>query len=355
MKKKVAVIVPSLNGGGAEKVMVNIIRNLDRSKFDICLILIKKEGPYLKLVPSDVRLVDLNSDRVRYSLTKLVKALNNFGPDVILSTLGHLNLALLAIRPLLKGNPKIIVREANTPSRSITTKKRLFSYLYKCLYPKADLIVAQCKDMKEDIIELFNIDEKKIRHIYNPLDIKKIKENMNKNNPYDKNVVNILSVGRLTPQKGFDNLISAFKIVTERIPKAHLTILGEGELKDQLQAQAEELNISERLTIVDFVDNPYPYYYFAETYVLSSRWEGFPNTLLEAIACGTKVVATNCKSGPREILEENKYGILVEEENPVLLAEAIIDSTLGSNRTQNRAEDFSINKIIHEYEEILLS
>lgn len=355
MKRKLAVIVPSLNGGGAEKVMVNVIRNLDKSKFDVRLILIKKEGPYIKLIPDDIMAVDLKSDRVRYSIIKLVKELNSFKPDVILSTLGHLNLALLGIRPLLKGNPKIIVREANTPSKSILKRKKLFSHLYRYLYPRADLIIAQCKDMKNDIIESFKIDEKKIRYIYNPIDIEKIRESMECENPYDENAVNILSVGRLTSQKGFDILIDALKTVAKKIPNVHLTILGEGSLKNELQEHAEKLGIKEKISFIGFVDNPYPYYYFAETYVLSSRWEGFPNTLLEALACGTKVVATNCKSGPREILEENKYGILVKEGNVESLAKGIIQALSEENKTKDRADYFSINKIIKDYEEILLS
>ena len=106
MKRKLAVVIPSLRGGGAERVMLNIISHLNREKFNIRLIVIKKEGPYEKKLPSDIDVVDLNSDRVRYSIFKLIKELNRFKPDVILSTLGHLNLVLLSIRTFLKNNPK---------------------------------------------------------------------------------------------------------------------------------------------------------------------------------------------------------------------------------------------------------
>lgn len=358
MKKKLALIVPSLNGGGAERVIVNLIRNLDQSKFDIKLILIKKEGVYIELIPSYISVIDLKSERVRYSILKLVRELNNYRPDVILSTLGHLNLVLLLIRNLLKGSPRILIREANTPSKSISElssiKKRAFTLLYRYLYPKADKIIAQCNEMKIDIINFLGIDEKKIRCIYNPIDIDKISKDKQGENPYDISKKNIVAVGRLSFQKGYDILIDAFKIINEKFNNAHLTILGEGILKEKLEAQARDLNIIDNITFVGFSKNPYPYYYYADIYVLSSRWEGFPNTLLEALGCGVKVVSTNCKSGPNEIIGNNEFGILVEEENPIALANGVIQYLNLENKTKDRAYYFSIYKIIKDYEEVLL-
>lgn len=356
-KKKLVIVIPSLRGGGAERVMVNILRNLDRKKFDIRLILIKKEGPYVSLVPDDVSVIDLNANRVRYALLKLIKELNTFKPDVILSTLGHLNLALLILKPLIKGSPRIVVREANTPSKSMgelsTSKKKVFWYLYKKLYPKADLIIAQCKDMKKDIMNSFNIDEGKIKYIYNPLDLALIESKMRQGNPYNPKKINFIATGRLTYQKGFDILIDAFKEVNDKLPNAHLTILGKGELENHLKQQVEKLKINENVTFAGFKENPYPYYYYADTYVLSSRWEGFPNTLLEALACGVKVVATDCQSGPREILEDNEYGILVRVGDFNSLSQGMISSYLEVNKTHNRADNFRIDKIIKDYEAIL--
>lgn len=354
MRKKVAIVIPSLRGGGAERVMVNVISNLDQDKFDPILIVIKKEGPYIDLLPKKLKVIDLNSDRVRHAIVRLINALNDFKPDVILSTAGHLNLAILSIRPLLKNKPKIIVREANTPSKNISNKEKLQLVLYKYLYSKADLIIAQCNDMKYDIIDSFKIEKSKIKTIYNPLDMKKIKESSNGESPYNSKNINFLSVGRLAPQKGFDILIKSFEIVINKIPSAHLTILGEGSLKQELQDQAEKLGIKENISFIGFRDNPYPYYYFSDMYILSSRWEGFPNTLLEAMACGTKVVATNCKSGPREILGDNEYGTLVEEGDYRSLANGIIKSISEKNKTGDRANFFHIDNIIKEYEKVLL-
>lgn len=294
---------------------------------------------------------------MRYSIFKLIKELNNYKPDTIISTLGHLNLVLLAVRPFIKGKPKIIVREANTPSKTRTKtkgfKRFLFSKLYKSLYPTADKIVAQCEDMKLDFIDTYKIDSEKIIYIYNPIDIKYIKEKSIEFNPYKDDYINIIAVGRLTYQKGFDILISAFKEVTEKLPNVRLNILGEGELLDSLNKQIKDLGLSEKVSILGFKENPYPYYKNADLFVLSSRWEGFPNVLLEALACGAKVVATNCKSGPREILGDNEYGTLVEVENIKDLASGIINALKSPNKSSERAKIFDISNIMEYYTDIL--
>ncbi|WP_404429633.1 glycosyltransferase [Sutcliffiella horikoshii] len=359
MKRKLAIVIPSLRGGGSERVIINLINNLDLDKFEIKLLVVKKEGPYIKYLPNNVSVVDLKSERVRYSLFKMVRVLNEYKPDVILSTLGHLNLVLISIRKFLKNSPKVIVRESNTPSMSLTKlsngKKRLFKFLYRCFYPKADLIIAQCKDMKQDIVKTYRIDERKIDYIYNPIDLNSIISNAGELNPFDDNKTNIVAVGRLTYQKGFDVLLRSFKLVNQELPNSRLTILGEGSLKDTLDNQVKQLSISDSVSIIGFKDNPYPYYKNADLFVLSSRWEGFPNVLLEALACNTKVVATKCKSGPKEILENGKYGQLTEVENEVSLAKAIIESLNSEYIGQNRAKDFDISVIIKQYEKLLLN
>lgn len=357
MKKKLAIIVPSMRGGGAERVILNIVKNIDREKFLVRLILIKKEGPYLNFLPEDITIVDLNSARVRKSVFKLLKELNSFKPDIILSTLGHLNLVMLGIKPLLKFKTRIVIREANTPSTDIKSKSfiksNLILLLSKFLYPKADLIIAQCKAMKQDIVDFLKVNEKKVCYIYNPLDVKAIRENADTDNPYDKTKINIVAVGRLTHQKGFDILLNAFKLVNEKIPETHLTILGEGPLEEKLNVDAQSMNIKDSVSIMSFKENPYPYYKYSDMYVLSSRWEGFPNTLLEALACNAKVIAADCKSGPQEILKNQTYGVLVKTEDYKSLYSGIMNYLNEESRTGSRAEAYDINKIIKDYENVL--
>lgn len=358
MRKKVAIVIPSLRGGGAERVMVNIANHLDRERFLFKLIVIKKEGPYIDKLSSDIDVVDLNSDRVRHSIGKLIKVLNEFEPDTILSTLGHLNLILLGIRKFLSGSPKIIVRETTVPSKTIGNmkgmQKKVFKLFYQKLYPTADKIIAQCQEMKKDIHQFIDIKDEKITYIYNPIDVDYITASAKEFNPYDEKKINIVAIGRLAYQKGFDILIDAFKKVIEVYPSAKLTILGDGDLKEELLTQIEENELHEYIEILGFKDNPYPYYKYADLYVLSSRWEGFPNTMLESLTCGTKIVATKCKSGPQEILEANNYGNLVEVDNSTSLANGIINILQKDVEIPNEASlQYDVNKVIKEYEALL--
>lgn len=356
MKRRLAIIVPSMRGGGAERVILNLVSNLNVRKYEIYMVLLQKEGPYLKFLPKSINIIDLKSNRVRYALYKLIKTLNAIRPDIVFSTLGHLNLGILLIRKFLVNKPKIYVREASTPSMVMSDmnsfKKHIFFFLYKKLYRKADLIVAQCMEMKKDIIKTYGIERRKIKYIYNPINIKEIHSKMVEYNPYDKNKINILAVGWCSYQKGFDILINAFELVLSKMDNTQLTILGDGELKSDLIEMVKNKDMEKYVTFVGFKENPYPYYYYSNLYVLSSRWEGFPNSLLEALACNTKIVSTNCKSGPREIIGNNEYGILVNVGDHIALAEGIIKALNEDNRTRDRAYKYNINEVIKKYEQL---
>lgn len=361
-------MTPTLGGGGAERVIVNILKFLDRSKIDPEYLALNLVGPYVDLLPKDIKITNLKAKKVKYSIFKLVKYINKNRPDVIMSTMGNLNLAILFIKPLLNKNTKIIIRQSNTLSKLFNNysynKKIIYKIMYKALYQNADKIIVQSEGMKKDLMNSFPELKNKIVRIYNPIDIEEIDGELEEGKKIDydndraADIIKIISVGRLTYQKGLDNLLKAFHQLTKNKPNVQLMILGEGPLCEELKNMTRELNIEDKVVFKGFVRNPYMYIKKSDIFVLSSRYEGFPNVLLEALVCGTKIISTDCESGPREILGESHYGKLVKvndiNELSVALLEIINDNAIIFPGRQ-RALDFDAKKIVKEYENTILS
>lgn len=350
--KKIMFIVPSLRGGGAQKVMVTLLKHLDRNKFDATLVLLAREGKYRNEVPVDVKIYDLDTNRVRHSIFSLLKLIRKIKPDVILSTQGHLNLAIIALKPFIGKKTKVIVREANTVSEELKLSKRAWfgKLLYKVFYKKADLVICQSTYMLIDLLKNFHVPKKKLVQIYNPVELNRINYLANKEqNPFlsTKSSVNIIALGRLTHQKGFDRLIESIPRLLKIKPNAKVWIIGEGELKEELQKKRDELGLSDKVNFVDFQKNPYNWLKNADLFVLSSYYEGLPNVLLEAIACDCPVIALQHPGGTGEIMEitrqENRYPSHLDwEEN-------------WFNRPTNHtkmllSEVFEATKIVKKYE-----
>jgi len=357
-KIRIGVLLPSLRGGGAERVIVNIVNHINKSKFDVYLIVFNKVGPYINEVNPKVKVIDLESERIRKGFLKLWTVLKELKLDIVFSTMNHVNLALLLISkfPLMKF--KTVIREANTPSKSLTKhswiKGKIELLLGRLLYPTSAMLISQCDEMKEDILHVYKMNGKKVVTIYNPLDIKNIKNRIGRKSPYQSEKRNVIAIGRLTYQKGFDVLLEAFSGVVKIVPNAYLTILGEGELKEDLKDQIKKLNLTDHVDLKGFQPNPYTYLYHSDIFVLSSRWEGFPNTVLEALACNVKVVSTDCKSGPKEILGDNKYGYLVKSEDSKSLEQGILMALNERTIRSDRAYDFDVDKIVSQYEHIFM-
>lgn len=364
-RKRVVLLIPNLAGGGAERVVVNLLRHMNRQLIEPILMVVDLSGPYVSTLPPDIQVVNLRAGRVRYALPKIVREINRLQPDAVMSTLGYMNLAVLAVKPFLTSRPKLIVREANTPSKSIQSlpffKKKSFTGLYRRLYPKADVIVTQSEGMRADLLAFLpDVLPEKVVRIYNPLDVDIVVREAEAFHPYpdDKLGKRIVAAGRLTHQKGFDLLLHAFQKVVHVFGDARLQILGEGSLKEELSRLATALGIGDRVVFEGFQHNPYPYIKHADLFVLSSRWEGFPNILLEALACGSKVVATECQSGPKEILGDNSYGLLVREECAEALAEgmiAVLNEGVSFRSGLDRARMFDAAAIVKEYESLFAS
>jgi len=301
--KTILFILPDLNQGGAERVITTLCNELNRELFKPKLVQFKKEGYYLNNLKEDVEIHELNVSRIRYSIFKIIPLIIKLKPDIVFTGWGEISSFLSPLIPFFS-KTKFITRETNVVSKHVKRKEILFFYKF---YNNFHQIIAQSDDMKNDLIRNFNITEKKIIKINNPIDFDMINKMKVKefNFEYNKNYKNILAIGNLSPRKGFDLLLNVMnELKNESI---HLTILGDGPFRDQLENQKEKLKLN-NVTFKGKVDNPFSYLYNSDLFILSSRYEGFPNVLLEAGACGIYSLANDCPGGINEIIEEGING-----------------------------------------------
>lgn len=318
VKRRILFAVPNLNGGGAERVMVNILRTLDPQQYDITLLLVDRIGVFFDLVPDYVNLQSLDVKRTRHSLPKLIKAIRVNRPDVIISTTNRMNIFVLIAALFAKGRPKVFVREPNLPSAQINNNSLspLSLKLVKLLYPRAYRVIAQTDEMNAEIHTHFGVAKDKIVTLMNPLDTATMDAHLaDAANPFASGTRNFVAAGRLSFQKGFDLLINAFARFADDHPEYRLTILGEGEDRAALEALVTELTLGEKVSLPGFQSNPHRYIKHADALVLSSRWEGLPNIVLESLYIGTPVVATRVVSMLDEIIQDGVNGQLCEVDN----------------------------------------
>lgn len=356
---KITLIMPSTNIGGVERVMTNLAIGLKKRNFDVNLVLVDSNGPFRDLIPKDINVVDFNSSRALYTIPKLIRYLKRYKPDVVISAMDHQNIVTLWATHMARVKTRNIVSVhvdwlALYP-RVKSFKDRLLPSLMKRFYLWADYIVAVSQGTASALSLIADIPLDKIKVIYNPvitLDIfQKAEEPLEHPWFLPGEPPVILGVGRLVSQKDFETLIKAFKIVRDTRP-SRLLILGEGEERSKLEALVKYMNLQEDVSLPGFEENPYKYMKRASVFVLSSVGEGFANVLAEAIALGTSVVSTNCPSGPAEILDNGRYGLLVDVGNPRQLAEAILkvlDNPLDRNVLMQRGMEFSLDRIVEQY------
>ncbi|RUM66918.1 MAG: hypothetical protein DSZ05_03580, partial [Sulfurospirillum sp.] len=356
-KKRILFFLPLLNGGGAERVVLTLLQHIDRTRFEPVLVLLKKEGHYIDQIPENTEVIDLQASQARKALWKIIKIIHTQKPDTVFTTLSHLNLIIAILRPFLSRKVTFIARESNTVSVRNRREKypRLFDWLYRHVYQNFDLIVTQAEFMKNDLIQNYGIAPEKMVVIYNPVDAEAVmKQSEAAKADLPQGVCNLLAVGKLGYQKGFDLLLQSISKLDERY---HLTILGEGTDRQKLQQLIARYRLHKRVTLAGFAQNPYTFMKQADLLVLSSRFEGLPNVVLEANALGTPVVAFDAPGGTGEIVHENKNGFLVTPFDTEAFARAI-EKACGypfdhEAIQRDTAKEFGIDKIIKSYEKIL--
>lgn len=358
MAARVGLFLPSLRGGGAERAAVTLANALAASGVEVEMLLARAEGPYLAHLAPAVEVVDFGLRRVVQSIPALASRLRRGGLGAVLSTVTNANLALLAARHLAGAPVRVVVREGNTLSEvaalSRGVAERLLPTFARRFYPSADLILANSRGVAEDLVASLGLPAASIRVLPNPVALEPVRQAAREapGIPLPEPTFPLLvAAGRLVPQKDFLTLLRAVALLRERLP-VHLALLGEGPERGRLEAEAARLGLSTALSLPGFLPNPHAVMARARALVLSSRWEGMPNVLLEAMALGVPVVATDCPSGPRELLAEGRFGPLVPVGDAPALAAAIA-ATLASppagEELRARAAAFDVTALLPAY------
>ncbi|MDP1540644.1 MAG: glycosyltransferase [Moraxellaceae bacterium] len=359
--KKILFAIPQLDKGGPDRVFFEILSGLSPRDFDLHLLTTAGAGEYWSLLPEHVtKHVVMRSFRLwhRYPADGLFSVIWKIKPDVVVTTL-RMNSTANLIYHFLPKKTKLITRITNDFSansaevRAMGFKQNFAIQLNKWLIKQADFLIAQSNYMADDLTKhIDNIPQVKV--LYNPISDAYLEPRLiDSDTKILPGKPSLVSVGRLMPQKGYDILIPAMKHVAIDFPEAKLTIYGDGPDKEKLQTMIDDLNLNDYVTLAGFCSNPLPYVKNANLFVLSSRYEGFSNATLEALAVGTPVVVTDCPGANAEIISVGRNGYLCEKENSTDLAHRI-NAAIENKWSRKLIKDscflsFGSKKIIHEY------
>lgn len=362
MRKKIAVFVPTLHFGGVERVMVNLAEGFCKRGFEVDMVAAQVGGEFHAHVPSSVRIVNLESSRVLTSLPKLVRYLQVERPGAVIAAMEHSSVAAIWARAIARV-PTIIIATVHTNLSEVvrhatSMKVRLVPFISRMFLHQADAVVAVSQGVAENLAQHAPKCRPRTTVIYNPVitpDIlAKAKQAVEHPwfQPGDGPV--ILGVGRLAVQKDFATLIRAFALL-RRQRRARLVILGEGPERQNLEVLAAELGIRPDVSLVGYEENPHKYMSKADLFVLSSSWEGFGNVLVEAFAAQVPVVATDCRDGPREILETARRGRLVKVGDAAGMAKEMLKSLNEGEQPAPAAalRVFTLDYVVDQYEGLL--
>ena len=358
-KAKLSIVLPNLCGGGAERLHVNLANDWVVQGYEVEFILLRKEGELIPLLAPEIKVIGLNVYRFRNAILPLAGYLRKSSPQVVLVAMWPLTSAGVLAWLLSGRKGKLFLSEHANLSMVYQVEKIprpwYLDTFIRFTYRLSNGVIAVSRGVKDDLCIIGKLSGRFVRVIYNPAatGVKKKSESRNKKNKLWGSgfKYHILAVGRLVLQKDHKTLIEAFSLLPKGI-KAKLVILGEGPLRAELESLVYKLELVESVSLPGFKIDPYPWLHSSDLFVLSSRFEGFGNVIVEAFECGIPVVSTNCPSGPSEILEDGRYGKLVPIQDSSAMAIAILESLTKTHDRDiliQRAQDFSVKNISNQY------
>lgn len=360
-----SILITDLRGGGAERVAVNLANSFVKRGYSVDIVLMCSRGELLYDLDPKIRVVDLNVQRIRWILLSLIRYFREKKPDAVLACIWPLTMIALWARFISRIRTRVVVAEHTSWSRSELLNKYSTSWIIRTtmhlFFPYADGIISVSQGSADDLSHFATLDRGAISTIYNPVvDNSQASVVAPPSTPAgwcQGSHYRVLAVGTLKKIKDYPTLLNAFAALRQQVD-ARLLILGEGDCRTELVAQALRLGISDSVFMPGFVKDTKPYYLHANLHVLSSTGEGFGNVIVEALEAGTPVVSTDCLSGPREILCDGRYGRLVpvgDVEALALAMQASLTSIHDRAALIARAKDFSIEKAVDQYEALLFT
>ena len=377
---RVALLISGLGLGGVQRTMLTLAGGLADRGLAVDLLVPDERGPFRDQIPANVRLVNLSRWWLRLPVIRARKRrrallmapaiadyLRRQRPAALLSASHYVNLAAIWGRDLADTGTRLVISQRTQLSVAITNsrlpilrRRPLLAWMTRRYYPRADAIVAVSDGVADDLAAVARLPRQRIVTVYNPTDLDHIAERAAEPAPHpwltDGGAPVIVAVGRLAAQKDFATLLRAFARLRAQQP-ARLLILGEGRERPQLEALARELGIADAVAMPGYAENPFAALTRADLYVMSSRYEGLPGALIQALACGCRIVSTDCPSGPAEILDHGRYGRLVPVGDEKALAGAMQEALAAphdAQRQRERAALFSVPRAVDAYLELLL-
>jgi glycosyltransferase involved in cell wall biosynthesis len=361
--QKITFFLASLEGGGIQKATMRLIQEFIKKNIQVALVAVNAHGHVRNEIPEGCSVIDLKRVKTRYAFFRLIRYLLGEKPLITISSQTHLNFLIIVAR-LLTGYPKhLIVREHITFNTEIAADKkiqeRLRPWMIRLFYPLASRFVTVSADSAKSIHKYAGY-KKEIRVIQNGLNINSIHSMSNQPSMHpwlngSKNVKLIIGMGRLSLQKNFSDLLKAFSLLKNK-QDYRLIILGEGPELEKLMQASRDLHIQDYVDFPGFVENPYSILARADVFVLSSKWEGFANVIIEALACGVPIVATNCPGGPSDILENKSFAKIVPMSDPSAMSNAIEEMiTVRKNKEEiiELARMYDIQEIAQQYIDLI--